>query len=85
MHSGKPYLTTVVIHIMARTTQLSKEKRPSIITLRNEGQSIRKMNNKKKRIVRAKKHKDWTLDSGNLYFGLMSPKLRFVVPTAVSL
>ena len=43
MHSGKPYLTTVVIHIMAGTTPLSQEKRPSILTLRNEGQSIRKM------------------------------------------
>ena len=28
---------------MARTTQLSKEKRQSIITLRQEGQSIRKI------------------------------------------
>ena len=28
---------------MERATQLSKEKRPSIITLRNEGQSIRKI------------------------------------------
>ena len=37
--------TTVLIHIMARTTQLRKEKRESIIrheeTPRHEGQSIR--------------------------------------------
>lgn len=30
-------MTTVVIHIMARTTQLSKEKRQLVITLRHEG------------------------------------------------
>ena len=31
------------VHIMARTAQISKEKRQSIITLRHEGQSIWKM------------------------------------------
>ena len=31
------------VHIMARTAQISKEKRQSIITLRHEGQSIRKI------------------------------------------
>ena len=36
-----------------------------------------RMNNKKKRIVWAKKHKDWTLDQWNLDFGLMGPNLRF--------
>ena len=29
------------VHIMARTAQISREKRQSIITLRHEGQSIR--------------------------------------------
>jgi azurin len=29
------------IHIVARTAQISKEKRQSIITLRHEGQSMR--------------------------------------------
>ena len=33
------YLTTVRIHIMARTNHLSEEKRQSIITLRTEGDS----------------------------------------------
>ena len=37
------FVCTVVVHIMARTTQLSKEKRQSIITLRHEGQSIQKI------------------------------------------
>ena len=40
LHSWQPYLTTVGIHIMARTNQLSKEKWQSIITLRTEGQSV---------------------------------------------
>ena len=31
------------VHIMARTAQISKEKRQSIITLKHEGQSIRIM------------------------------------------
>ena len=31
------------VHITTRTPQISKEKRQSIITLRDEGQSIRKM------------------------------------------
>ena len=31
------------VHIMARTAQISKEKRQSIITLRHEGQSIWKI------------------------------------------
>ena len=31
------------VHIMARTAQISKEKRQSIITLKHEGQSKRKM------------------------------------------
>ena len=43
VHSGKLYLTAVVIHIMARSTQLSEEKRQPILTLRTEGQSIRNM------------------------------------------
>ena len=42
-----------------------------------------RMNNKKKRIVWANKLKDWILEIVNLYFGLMSPNLRFLVPTAV--
>ncbi|XP_073446393.1 uncharacterized protein [Dendrobates tinctorius] len=37
----EPYSTTVLRQNMARTTQLSREKRQSIITLRFEGQSIR--------------------------------------------
>ena len=36
-------MTTVRIHIMARTNQLSKEKQQSIITLRTEGQSVCKI------------------------------------------
>ena len=43
IHSRQPYWTTVRIHIMARTNQLSKEKRVAIITLTNEGQSVRKI------------------------------------------
>ena len=43
IHSWQPYWTTVKIHIMARTNQLSKEKRVAIITLRNEGQSVRRI------------------------------------------
>ena len=34
VHSWQPYLTTVRIHIMATTNQISEEKRLSIITLR---------------------------------------------------
>ena len=30
--------------------------------------------NKKKRLAWAKKHEQWTLDGGNLSFGLMCPK-----------
>ena len=37
------YLVKDRVHIMARTAQINKEKRQSIITLRHEGQSIRKM------------------------------------------
>ena len=37
------YLTIARIHFMARTNQLSKEKRQSIITLRTESQSVRKI------------------------------------------
>ena len=43
LHSRQPYWTTVKLHIMARTKQLTKEKRVAIITLRNEGQSVRKI------------------------------------------
>ena len=43
VHSWQPYLTTVRIHIMARTNRRSKEKRQAIITLRTEGQSVRKI------------------------------------------
>ena len=38
LYNEKAYSTSVQIHIMARTTQLSKDKRPSILTLRQEGQ-----------------------------------------------
>jgi transposase len=31
------------VHIISRTAQISKDKQQSIITLRHEGQSIRKM------------------------------------------
>jgi hypothetical protein len=41
--------------------------------------------NNKKRLAWAKKHKNRHSTGGNLSFGLMSPNLRFVVPTAVSL
>ena len=37
------YLVKDQVHIMARTAQISKEKRQSIITLRHEGQSMRKI------------------------------------------
>jgi hypothetical protein len=36
-----PYLVKNQGHIMARTAQIRKEKRQSIITLRHEGQSMR--------------------------------------------
>ena len=39
----QPYWTTVKIHIMTRTNQLTKEKRLAIITLRNEAQLVRKI------------------------------------------
>lgn len=43
LYGEQAYSTTVLIHIMARTTQLSKEKQQSIIILRPEGHSIRKI------------------------------------------
>ena len=39
----KHYLVKDQVHIMARTAQISKEKRQSIITLKHEGQSMRKI------------------------------------------
>ena len=39
----KPYLVKDQVHIMARTAQISKDKQQSVITLRHEGQSIRKI------------------------------------------
>ena len=41
--------------------------------------------NNKKRLAWAKKHEKWTLDSGNLLFGLMSPNVRFLVSSTVSM
>ena len=38
-----PYLVKYQVHIMARTAQISKEKQQSIITLRHECPSMRKM------------------------------------------
>ena len=43
MDGKQPYLVKYQVHIMARTAQIIKEKRQSIITLRHEGQSIRKI------------------------------------------
>jgi transposase len=52
------------VHIMARTAQISKEKRQSIITLRHEGQSIQKMSRTLKAstsaVAKTIKHSDET-------------------------
>lgn len=42
VHSFELYLTTYRIHVLARTNQLSREKRHSIINLRIKGQSVLK-------------------------------------------
>ena len=39
----------------------------------------------KKTLAWAKKHEQWTLDRWKSVLGVMSPNLRFLVPTAVSL
>ena len=43
VYRRQPYLVKDQVHLMARTAQISKEKRQSIITLRHEGLSIRKI------------------------------------------
>ena len=57
-------MTTVRIHIMARTNQLSKEKQQYIITLRTEGQSVWKiaktLNLSPSAVARTIKHYDET-------------------------
>ena len=54
----------VQVHIMARTAQISKEKRMSIITLRHEGQSIqnisRTLNISSSAVTKPIKHYDET-------------------------
>ena len=43
VYRRKPYLVNGQVHIMASTAQIRKEKQQSVITLRHEGQLIRKM------------------------------------------
>ena len=68
-------------HISASTERRRKLHESHLHGQNDEKKPLLKNTNKKKRLAWVKKHEQWTLDGGNLSFGLMSPNLIFLVPT----